>query len=105
MGGKSGKQQNNLGYSGYWPLAGLFANHPGIGLAPFFAPNFFGGLGYGGLGCGGFGGYGGLGGYGGISPLAFPYGGLGGFPFLPLTGTGNLNLRDTITGATLKLKW
>ena len=104
MGGKSAKQKAQTGTCGYWPLAGLFANHPGYGLAPFFNPAIFGGCNF---GCGGYGGYGG---YGGISPLAFPfaggYGGLpfGGYPYGNQT-KGTVNLKDNCTGATLKLKW
>ncbi len=105
MGGKSAKakQTNNLPY-GYW--GGLFGGQNGLGaLSPY---------GYGGYGLGSCCGYGGYGGYGcgsGISPLAFPFNGAFGFPGIGGLGTpfggskGTVNLKDTITGATLKLKW
>ena len=105
MGGKSAKakQTNNLPY-GYW--GGLFGGQGGYGgygcnaLSPY--------SGYG--GCG-FGGYGSYGCGSGISPLAFPFNGAFGFPGIGGLGTpfggskGTVNLKDTISGATLKLKW
>ena len=114
MGGKSAKQKAQTGQQiGYWPFASMFSQHNGLGLAPFFGQGSFGGC-----GCGG---YGGRGGYGGISPLAFPLsgglggnqlggGGGGGFSGSPFGGFGSqfkgtVNLKDTVSGAGLKLKW
>ncbi len=100
MGGKSAKQKAQTGTCGYWPFASIFAQQSCCnGLAPFFNPGVFGA--YGGCGYGGYG-------AGGISPLAFPFSGLFGFPGVGNCGSqtkGKANIKDLCTGATLKLKW
>jgi hypothetical protein len=114
MGGKSGKQKAQTGTCGYWPYASLFSQQNGCGLAPFFSQALAGrgfGAGCGAGGCGisplafpfaglggGFGGFGGAGaGFGGLG------GGLGGFGGNALKG--KVNIKDITSGAKLALKW